>query len=176
MVLVLSNISGREEGKKINAARREELLRRTRRRDLARGRSRVRFAAAWVAAVEQEKRERKRERDEIRKLSESVAAWEKFTRQEQRELEFRKNGQLARLLGAPLPGEQPALLQRLADDDQLQAKKGLVALMSGGNTVYKNIEDLAPEDMPARIAANRLRTTWLKERRDQWLGRWELPL
>jgi hypothetical protein len=49
-----------------------------------------------------------------------------------------------------------------------------VALTSGGKTFYKAIDDLDPEDMPARIAANRLRTTWLKERRDGWLGRGEI--
>jgi hypothetical protein len=43
--------------------------------------------------------------------------------------------------------------------------------MSGGKTLYKDIVDLCPKDMPARIAANRLRSTWLKERRDRWLAR-----
>jgi hypothetical protein len=62
-------------------------------------------------------------------------------------------------------------LQRLASEDQSQAERGLVALMSGGKTSYKYIVDLCPEDMPARIAANRLRSTWLKERRDRWLAR-----
>jgi hypothetical protein len=36
---------------------------------------------------------------------------------------------------------------------------------------YKPLEELSPKDMPARVAANRLRTKWLKERRDGWLGR-----
>jgi hypothetical protein len=73
------------------------------------------------------------------------------------------------LLGEPLPGELPALLNKLAAEDRRQAERGLVALMSGGKTSYKYIADLEPDDMPARIAANRLRTTWLKERRDEWL-------
>jgi hypothetical protein len=72
------------------------------------------------------------------------------------------------------PGELPAILQRLASEDRIQAERGLVALTSGGKTFYKAIDDLDPEDMPARIAANRLRTTWLKERRDGWLGRGEI--
>ena len=93
---------------------------------------------------------------------------------EQRQLQLRKDGQLAKLLGEPLPGEFPAMLQRLVSEDRRQAERGLVALMSGGKTFYKGIDDLAPEDMPARIAANRLRTTWLKERRDEWLGRGEI--
>ncbi len=43
--------------------------------------------------------------------------------------------------------------------------------MSGGKVSYKHVEELSEKDMPARIAANRLRTTWLKERQDGWLGR-----
>lgn len=151
-------------------------LARGRRRERARERGWARFAAAWISAVKWENLARKRERDETRKQAERSAAWEQFTQEERRQLELRKEGQLGRLLGKPLPGEQPATLQRLADDDQRQAEAGMVALMCNGKTTYKNIEDLRPEDMPARIAANRLRTTWLKERRDRWLGRWELPL
>ena len=90
---------------------------------------------------------------------------------ELRELELREDGQLARLLGEPLPGEPPAALERLAAEDRRQAEEGLVALMSGGKVSYKYVDELCPEDMPARIAANRARTTWLKERQDRWLGR-----
>src|SRR3712207_120366 len=91
--------------------------------------------------------------------------------EELRELELRKGGQLARLLGEPLPGERPAALERLALEDQRQAEEGLVALMSGGKVSYKHLDKLSEKDMPARIAANRLRTTWLKERQDGWLRR-----
>ena len=139
-------------------------------RERARERSRVRFADAWVAADRQKELALKREETRKRKQAEEAAAWKHFVRNEQRQLQLRKDGQLARLLGAPLPGELPALLQKLAAEDQRQAERGLVALMSGGKTSYKRIDDLEPEDMPARIAANRLRTTWLKERGDGWLG------
>lgn len=128
------------------------------------------FAAAWVEAARQEDLARKREQTRKRKQAEEVAAWERFVRAEQRQLKLRQDGQLAKLLGEPLPGELPALLQRLASEDQRQAERGMVALMSGGKTAYKHIDDLDPEDMPARIAANRLRVTWLKERRDGWLS------
>ena len=47
----------------------------------------------------------------------------------------------------------------------------LVALMSMGKVAYKHLDELTPKDMPARAAANRLRTRWLKERRDGWLAR-----
>ena len=151
----------------------EDYLARGRERERARERSRVRFAAAWVAALRQEELARKREQTRKRKEEEKAAAWRLFVKTEQRQLQLRKDGQLARLLGEPLPGELPAILQKLATEDQKQAERGLVALMSGGKTYYKAIDDLAPDDMPARIAANRLRTTWLKERGDEWLGNGE---
>lgn len=49
-----------------------------------------------------------------------------------------------------------------------QAEEGLVALMSSGELSYKTLDELFPEDMPARIAAERLRTAWLKKRQDGW--------
>jgi hypothetical protein len=139
-------------------------------RELARERSRARLAAAWVAAARQKELAQKREQTRQKKQAEEAATWERFVRTERRQLQLRKDGQLASLLGEPLPGELPALLNKLAAEDRRQAEGGLVALMSGGKTSYKHIADLEPDDMPARIAANRLRTTWLKERRDGWLG------
>ena len=123
--------------------------------------------------AEQRAEERKRERAEKRSRVRDAAVWERFMQAELRELELRKGGQLARLLGEPLPGEPPAALERLASEDQRQAEEGLVALMSGGKVSYKHVDELCPKDMPARIAANRLRETWLKERIDGWLGRGE---
>jgi hypothetical protein len=100
-------------------------------------------------------------------------AWESFMQAERLELELRKDGQLAKLLGKPMQGEPPAVLQRLASEDRRQAEEGLVALTSNGKVFYKHVEGLSEEDMPARIAAKRVRTTWLKERLDGWLGRGE---
>ncbi len=119
-------------------------------------------------------RKRAQEQAEERSRARLAAAWEPFIEAELRELEKRKDGQLARLLGEPLPWEPAAALKRLAHEDQKQAEEGLVALMSGGKVSYKHVEQLSPEDMSARIAANRLRTTWLKERQDRWLGRGEV--
>ena len=115
--------------------------------------------------------ERKREQAEERQRAQQAAAWEQFMQEELRELEKRKAGQLAELLGEALPGEPPAALRRLADEDTRQAQAGLVALMSMGKVSYKPLEELSPKDMPARAAAIRLRMTWLKERRDGWLAR-----
>jgi hypothetical protein len=113
-----------------------------------------------------EERRRLREEERIRARK---ADWESFMRKERRELELRKDGQLAELLGAALAGEPPAALQRLAREDQRQAEEGLVALTSNGKTYYKLVEELTEGDMGARIAADRLREAWLKERRDGWL-------
>jgi hypothetical protein len=116
------------------------------------------------AQLEERNRLREEERSRARK-----AAWESFMRRERRELKLRKEGQLAELLGEALAGEPPAALRRLAREDQRQAEEGLVALTSNGKTFYKLVEELTEGDMPARIAAARLREAWLKERRDGWL-------
>jgi hypothetical protein len=116
------------------------------------------------ARLEERNRLREEERSRARKV-----AWESFMRRERRELKLRKEGQLAELLGEALAGETPAALQRLAREDQRQAEEGLVALTSNGKTYYKLVEELTEEDMAARIAAERLREAWLKERQDGWL-------
>ena len=109
-----------------------------------------------------------RKREEERRRT-RLAEWELFMQAELRELELRKDGELARLLGDPLPGEPSEALRRLAYEDQRQAEEGLVALMCNGKVSYKYVSELSPEDRPARIAANRARAAWLKERRDVWL-------
>jgi len=116
------------------------------------------------AHLEESRRLKAEERSRARK-----AAWESFMRRERREVELRKEGQLAELLGEALAGETPAALGRLALEDRRQAEEGLVALTSNGKTYYKLVEELTEEDMPARIAAARLREAWLKERRDGWI-------
>ena len=68
-----------------------------------------------------------------------------------------------------MAGESPEALRRLASGDQRQAEEGLVALASNGDVHYKRVEELVQGDMAARIAADRLRTAWLKDRQDAWL-------
>jgi hypothetical protein len=123
-----------------------------------------------------EERKRERLREERRRLREAElsrahqAEWESFMRKERRELELRKEGQLAELLGEALAGESPAALRRLASEDRRQAEEGLVALTSNGKVYYKLLEELVEGNMEARIAAVRLRESWLKERRDRWIA------
>ncbi len=131
------------------------------------GRERTRGRDEEHNRLQQEERSRARQKERSRI---QLAAWKSFMQAELRELELRKEGQLARLLGDPLPEESPAALERLASADQRQAEEGLVALMSGGKVFYKHIEELSAEDMSARAAASRLRTTWLKERQEAWAG------
>jgi hypothetical protein len=134
-------------------------------------------ADAWQSNLPQERAEERRigHLEERRRLREEErgrarkAAWESFMRKERRELELRKDGQLAGLLGEALAGEPPAALRRLAREDQSQAEEGLVALTSNGKMFYKLVDELTEGDMAARIAAARLRDAWLKERRDGWL-------
>jgi len=135
-------------------------------------------AEEWQPSLPRERAEERRLarlREERRRLQEEErsrvrkAAWESFMRKERLELELRKDGQLAGLLGEALAGETPAALRRLALEDQRQAQEGLVALTSNGKTYYKLVEELTEGDMAARIAADRLREAWLKERRDGWL-------
>jgi hypothetical protein len=143
-------------------------------RELRDGPHRDQSAQRWQEGMTRKRaRKRSRERSEKEKQARRAAAWERFMGTERRELELRKEGQLAGLLGIALPGESPAALERLASEDRKQAREGLVALMSGGKASYKRLEELCPEDMPARIAANRARTGWLKERRDAWSGHGE---
>ncbi len=142
-------------------------------RNLREGPYRDERASEWQEGMAQERaEERSRARQEECSRAQ-LAAWKSFMQAELRGLEQRKDGQLARLLGQALPGEPSATLQRLASEDRRQAEEGLVALMSNGKVFYKRVEELSEKDMPARIAANRLRETWLKERQDGWLGRGE---
>jgi hypothetical protein len=123
----------------------------------------------------QEQLQERRRRKEEERIRARKAAWESFMRRERRELELRKEGQLAELLGEALTGESPAALGRLALEDQRQAEEGLVALTRNGKAYYKLLEELTEGDMGARIAAARLREAWLKERRDRWVDYGEGP-
>src|SRR5918993_1037955 len=123
--------------------------------------SRERAEERRQGQLEERRRLREEERSRARK-----AAWESFMHRERREVELRKEGQLAGLLGEALAGETPAALRHLALEDQRQAEEGLVALTSNGKVYYKLVEELTEGDMEARIAADRLREAWLKERRD----------
>jgi len=159
---VLDTEAGRQLGELREGAHREESAQQWQ-EDLARKRAEVRMRARR----EERSRVQQEERSQAR-----LAAWKEFMQAERHELELRKNGQLAKMLGEPLPGESPALVLQLASEDRKQAEEGLVALMSDGEVFYKHLEDLSLGEMPARIAATSSRTAWFKERQeDRWFGR-----
>ena len=146
--------------------------------ELRDGEHRDERADRWQSSLPRERAEERRQGrlEERRRLQEEErgrvrqAEWESFMRRERKELELRKDGQLAELLGEPLEGEPAAAVRRLAFEDQRQAEEGLVALTSSGKVYYKLVEELVEGDMAARNAAIRLRETWLKEWRDRWFG------
>jgi hypothetical protein len=91
--------------------------------------------------------------------------WELYLEAERRELEMRKEGHLAKLLGGPLPDESPEELKRLAEDDRLKALKGLVVLKTeSGEIVYRPLEDLTTQDRRGGIRAEGERVDWIVER------------
>jgi hypothetical protein len=92
-------------------------------------------------------------------------AWESYIAAERRELQMRREGHLAKILGPALPDESPEELKRLAEEDRLRAEEGLVELMDeSGQITYKHIDELAPEDQQARTRAEGKRIEWITER------------
>jgi hypothetical protein len=91
--------------------------------------------------------------------------WEGFMQIERRQLRERREGNLRRALGDPLPGETVEHLDRIGEADVLRAEQGLVAVMVEDGTIsYKPIADLLRQDMPLRTAAEGVEVGWLKER------------
>jgi hypothetical protein len=148
-------------------------------RELSEGPHRYERARQWQEDLprrraeerSQTRREERRQAQQEELSRARLVAWKAFMQAERRELELRKNGQLARMLGQPLPWESKAVVLRLASEDQRQAEEGLVGLMRDGEVFYKHLEELSEWDMPARNAASRSRATWLKERQEhRWFG------
>src|ERR671913_796683 len=91
-------------------------------------------AEQWQPSLLQERAEERRLarlREERRRLREEEriraqkAAWESFMRKERRDLELRKEGQLAELLGEAFAGGPPAGLRRVGPGEQKQGREGL---------------------------------------------------
>jgi hypothetical protein len=83
---------------------------------------------------------------------------------ERRELEQRRNGQLSRAIGRALPGESHEELERIAEEDQRKAERGLVELRSGDEVWYKHIDEITRHDRQARIESENARAAWIQER------------
>ena len=76
----------------------------------------------------------------------------------------RRDGKLARAIGKALPGESPQDLEKIAREDQSKAEEGLVTLLWAGKLFYKHIDELTPENLLARLEAEREQINWLMGR------------
>lgn len=96
----------------------------------------------------------------------NAESWERHLRLERDLLAQRRDGKLAKAIGKALPGESPQDLQEIARDDQSKAQEGLVALLwtGGGKLSYKHIDELTPENLLARLEAEREQINWLMGR------------
>lgn len=138
---------------------------------LREGRQAEKPAELWQENLPRQRDQKRKDlKNKQRKEDREKAAFESFMERETRELALRRDGQLAALLGEPLPGESAEALQKLASEDVRQAEEGLVALMNGREISYKRLDELSHEDRPLRVSANKARTSWLKERQDRWLA------
>jgi hypothetical protein len=96
--------------------------------------------------------------------------WEIFMSGERKTLVERAHGRLGYALRTTLPGESREELDRLIEDDRRLAQTGLVSLVAEDGTVsHKHVDELTPEDMPARQRAEVARLDWLMERTDRRL-------
>lgn len=93
--------------------------------------------------------------------------WESFLRAEREQLAERDRGKLARAIGLVLPDEDWEKLNRLAREDESQARQGLVELRQGERVWHKHIDELTREDRPSRIEAESAWTAWLKGRMER---------
>jgi hypothetical protein len=84
---------------------------------------------------------------------------------ERGQLSERREGNLRKTLGSPLPGESAEQLDRIGEQDVLRAEQGLVAVVGEDGTIsYKLLSDLLRNDMSSRTAAEQVQVGWLKER------------
>ncbi|WP_047864770.1 hypothetical protein [Rubrobacter aplysinae] len=95
------------------------------------------------------------------------SGWEQFIEKQRREIEARRNGQLARLLIVVLPEESGEELGRMVEEEQRRAQEGLVELGQGEEARYKHVDELTAGDVPARLEAESDRAAWLAARMDR---------
>jgi hypothetical protein len=99
-----------------------------------------------------------------------LQGWEMFMVGEREALVGRATGRLAYALRTTLPGESREELDRLIEEDRRLARAGLVSLVAEDGTIdHKHVDELTPEDMPARRRAETARLDWLMERTDRRL-------
>ena len=88
-------------------------------------------------------------------------AWERHMRLERKLLAQRRDGKLTKAIGKALPGENPRDLEQMAREDRSKAEKGLVNMLWGGQLSYQHVDKLTPENLLARLEAEREQVNWL---------------
>jgi hypothetical protein len=83
---------------------------------------------------------------------------------EREQLAQRATGKMARMIGQALPGESQEELDLLASDDQYLAQQGYVLLRQGEKVWPKHIDELTPQDSPARLEYEKTLVRWLRGR------------
>jgi len=92
-------------------------------------------------------------------------AWLRYLAAEREALMLRANGLLAHALASVQPGESKEELELMAAEDEHLAREGLLQLIGeDGSTSLKHIDDLTPDDVPARRRAEMRLLGFLKER------------
>ena len=92
-------------------------------------------------------------------------AWERHMRLERELLAQRRDGKLAKAIGKAASGESPQDLEQMAREDRSKAEEGLVSLLWGGGQLsYQHIDKLTPENLLARLEAEREQVNWLMGR------------
>src|SRR5919107_1288206 len=81
--------------------------------ELREGAHREESAQQWQEDLPRKRAEGRMRARQDQRSQARFATWKEFMQEERRELELRKNGQLAKMLGEPLPGEPPALVLQL---------------------------------------------------------------
>jgi hypothetical protein len=100
----------------------------------------------------------------MNELDDRQRLWERFMQMERKELEDRKNGELAKVLGPAMRGESQEELDRLAREDREKAEEGILELRDGDEVWYKRVDEISREDRSARIEAQSRRLEWVQER------------
>jgi hypothetical protein len=89
---------------------------------------------------------------------------------ERRALQLRANGLLLWIFSKPVPGAQESIedLRQMAEEDQRLAQEGLVPLLEANyEASYKHVDELTPEDAPARLRAELNQLEFCRECRKQ---------
>ena len=92
------------------------------------------------------------------------AGWNRYMDAERTQLAQRATGQLRRAIGHQPEEEAQEELERIAAEDERQAKEGMVPLRKDGRVYYKHIDDLTREDRWARLEAEQVTLMWIKGR------------